>query len=180
MSQDLNQARPYAIAIFELASEQKSLTAWLDTISILAFIATNPSVISLANNPRSPKEKLFNLFKNTLKKNTESVVLEQALRLLNFLIIKRRLQLLPSIYAALDNLRCKKENLKKGSVISAKPLSEKQQEKLENVLVKRLKAKVFLDYAVDPNLLGGMILRFGNDVIDSSLQNKLQRLANSF
>jgi len=180
MAKNLDQARPYATAIFELANEKKALAAWLEALSLLVLITKDPVVISLANNPCVSREQLFNFFKNVLEKNIESAVLEMVLRLLNLLIIKRRLLLLPSIYTILDNLRCKKENLKKGSVVSARLLSEKQKEKLENVLAKRLKAKICLDYTTDPNLLGGMILCFGNDVIDSSLQNKLQRLANSF
>ena len=61
-------------------------------------------------------------------------------------------------------------------IVSAKPLSEKQRDALERTLHGAMGSKITLDTQVDASLLGGMIVKIGSRMVDSSLKTKLQRL----
>jgi F-type H+-transporting ATPase subunit delta len=85
--------------------------------------------------------------------------------------------LLPQIAAMYEAMRADVENRARVSVTSAAPLNEAQQQRLASALKKRLNREVQLDCSVDPELLGGAVIRCGDLVIDGSVKSRLAQLA---
>jgi F-type H+-transporting ATPase subunit delta len=165
-------ARPYAQAAFEYATAQQQITAWSVLLEALSQIASQAKVQELLKDPRYTVQQLAEIV--IALAEIEPTKEEQ-----NFIYLlaeKRRLTLLPQIAALFVEYRAAHEKQITVEVSSALPLSEQQQQALSQVLSKRLKLDVTLNCKVEPDLLGGLRLRMGDKVIDSSIRGQLSRL----
>ncbi len=90
----------------------------------------------------------------------------------------RRLNLLPHIAAQYEQMRADAESTADVTLTSAVALSAEQQARFTAALTKRLKRTVRLHCSVDPNLVGGAVIRAGDFVIDGSLKGRLEKLTN--
>ena len=95
------------------------------------------------------------------------------------LATNRRLPLLGEIARQFDILRALEEQNLDVEVVSAYPLTEAESEHLASVLRNKYEKEVTLTSRVDPNLLGGAIIRAGDTVIDGSVRGKLEKLGES-
>jgi len=93
------------------------------------------------------------------------------------LAVNRRLGYLPEISALFDELKDAALGVADVTVTSAAPVDEGQQRKLAAALQKRLKRTIRLHCVIDPQLIGGAVLRTGDLVIDGSLRTRLDRIA---
>ena len=87
-----------------------------------------------------------------------------------------KLQLLPEISALYNELRANAEGTIDASVVSAFPLEKAQVNKLAKMLKKELNRDVNIEATVDPSIIGGVIIRAGDRVIDGSVAGSLQNL----
>ena len=90
----------------------------------------------------------------------------------------RRLDCLPEIAALFDVYKDEAEGIADVTVTSAAPLDARQQQSLTAALARRLKREVRLHCTIDPDLIGGAVLRSGDLVIDGSVRGRLERIAN--
>jgi F-type H+-transporting ATPase subunit delta len=93
------------------------------------------------------------------------------------LAANRRLAYLPEITALFEVMKDAAQGVADVTVTSAAALDAAQEQKLSAALEKRLRRKVRLQCAIDPQLLGGAIIRAGDLVIDGSLSTRLERIA---
>lgn len=173
MAEQATIARPYARAAFEYAHAHNALKQWSDALAIAAAVAADPNVVRLLNNPRVAPAQVVDLIADV-----SGNALDNASR--NFvatLAANRRIALLPQIAAMYEAMRADVENRARVSVTSAAPLNEAQQQRLASALKKRLNREVQLDCSVDPELLGGAVIRCGDLVIDGSVKSRLAQLA---
>lgn len=168
-------ARPYAKAAFEYADGKKMLSAWEIMLQKAALISQNALVETLYTNPRITEEQWLSLFSDVLGSAAD----QEQRNFIHLLIQNRRLPLLPDIAFLFKTLREEKEKQSEVQVISAQALDKDYQQKLAARLTKRLKREVKLNAMVDPSLIGGVIIRAGDTVIDGSLRGKLNRLLDS-
>ncbi|MBI3551076.1 MAG: ATP synthase F1 subunit delta [Elusimicrobia bacterium] len=98
------------------------------------------------------------------------------MRFLNLLIDKKRFDLLPAVIAVLGKLIAEKNNTAKAVVRTARPLSAEVQNKLKQGLKEFSGKNVELDVKEDPELIGGLVVRLGDWVLDSSLRGQLRKL----
>src|SRR5690606_18202377 len=89
----------------------------------------------------------------------------------------KRLDLLPAIAEMYEQLKAEQEKLVEVEVISAFTLSQEQQDKLAKALSARLSREVRLNASEDASLIGGVVIRAGDLVIDGSVSGKLAKLA---
>ncbi len=167
-------AERYAAALFDLADEKKQLhqTA-ADLASLKSMIADSEDLRRLMRTPLVRRED---------KRRAMLAVLERAAlgdlvrRFVGVLADNRRLHLLPqAIDAYLAQLAARRGEMT-AEVRVARPLSARQQRDLVEALKRTVGGRVALDIRIDPALIGGMILRVGSRMLDSSLRSKLQRL----
>jgi F-type H+-transporting ATPase subunit delta len=90
-----------------------------------------------------------------------------------------RLELLPAVAAAYTTLRDKAHNRVRATVTSAVPLAPDQLATVKDALANNLKADPVLTAAVDPDLLGGLVVRVGDRVFDTSVRTRLASLTNT-
>jgi len=168
-------ARPYAKAAFEFASASGRAEAWSAMLNLAAVAVEVPEVAALLNDPRltreSKVEALVRLFAGDI---------DEAFR--NFVLTlgeNDRLAVLPTVRALFDELKAEAEKTLDAQVETAYELSNEQLQSLAAVLSKRLDRTVNLQQAVNPALIGGVVIRAGDVVVDGSVRGKLSQLAES-
>jgi F-type H+-transporting ATPase subunit delta len=165
-------ARPYARAVFELALEERNFDTWSKALGTLKALVEMPSIASLLDHPKVTRRELADLVIAAGKDlGTEAKYLVQVLSQ------NRRLRLIANIAQMFEAMRAEEEKRTGVFVTSATELSEAQRKALAAALRKRLGREVELQLRVDPELIGGAIIRAGDLVIDGSVRSELSRLA---
>ena len=173
MSEAITTARPYAQAAFEEAQKLADLKGWSEVLLSLAEAISYPEISSIAASPRVAKVQLENLMEVFLGG-------EASLQQRNFvriLVENQRLLILPEIAAIFESLRAEAEKTVSVVVDSAFELSAEQQEKIIGSLKARLSREIKLVCKVNKELLGGIVIRAGDKVIDGSARTRLGELA---
>ncbi|WP_290784511.1 F0F1 ATP synthase subunit delta [Halomonas sp.] len=166
-------ARPYAKAAFEYARDHQALDAWSEMLGTLGQIMASRDVQALVASPKFTTERKVAL----LVEVADIKVDDASRRFLDELAGQRRLPALGAIADQFERLRAGHEQRVDVTVVSAFELDDKQQQKLSGALKKRLNREISITTQVDPKLLGGVILRAGDTVIDGSVRGRLNRLA---
>jgi F-type H+-transporting ATPase subunit delta len=168
-------ARPYAVAAFETALDKDALASWAGMLNNAAQVIQDNQVVHLLGNPLITAKQLIDLICDVLNPILDT----EKKNFLSILAENKRLPLLPDI-AALFTMYCAEhEKSINVDVISAVRLDAVYQQKLVQSLTKRLQRNVSLNCTVDPELLGGVLVRAGDTVIDGSVRGKLNRLFES-
>lgn len=168
-------ARPYAKAAFAHARATQALPAWATALANAAAVVADPRVRPLLTSPHVSAAQLA-----ALLIDIAAGALDDAGRnFIRALAENRRLALLPEVSALFNHMKDDVERAIDVEVTSAAALNEAQRAELASSLEKRLARSVRLHCAVDPELLGGAVLRAGDLVIDGSVQAQLERLAHA-
>ena len=159
-------ARPYARAIFEHSE------GWLEELKQVVNVIDQPNVTKLIDSPKlAYKEKaeiFIGLFQGEIQKKTT-----------NFLRVlgeAKRLSLLPDILQEYQQLLAKKNKQKNVLITSAFKLNQSQEEEITEHLKKRYGENLTTKVEIDKNLIGGMTIKSGDEVIDLSTKGKLLKL----
>jgi F-type H+-transporting ATPase subunit delta len=175
MAEKTTIARPYAQAVFELAKAQGKLKAWSELLALSAAVAADPQIQNLLGDPRWGKEQLAKLFLELVGGPLDAT----GHNFIQVLIANRRLGLLPEIATLFEAERAVAEGTLEAQVISAYPLSEQQQAKIAATLQARYGRTVSITAHTDNSLLGGVLIRAGDSVIDGTARGQLAKLANA-
>lgn len=175
MADNTTLARPYARAVFDLARASGELAAWTDFLNIGAAAVRNERLRRLLDDPaRTPEgqaELLTSLYPQALSAEQSN--------LLRLLAHNERLDVLPEVAALYDQLRAAAENTLEVEVTSVEPLDDAATEALAGALRRRLGREVKLVNRTDPEIIGGVVVRAGDLVIDGSARARLERLASA-
>lgn len=175
MAQLTTMARPYARAAFETATQGGELKAWSSMLSLLGSLMLNRKVAEyLAAPSRNTGEKtqmLIDLCGSELDAKGQNFVL--------VLAANKRLALLPEISSIFEELKAEHEKTVDVEVISAFAMDAAAESKLATALKQRLQRDVKLNTRIDRSLIGGLIVRTGDLVIDGSVRGKLNKLSES-
>jgi F-type H+-transporting ATPase subunit delta len=174
MAESLTIARPYAEAAFKLARDANALPQWSDALARLASVASNGAARDLIGNPRVSGEQLASLVADvagTLSPEQHNFV--------QLLSSNERLSVLPEIVGHFEALKNASEGVIDAHIDSAYPLSEQQVAEVIATLQAKYGRKVKADVHVDPELIGGISIRIGDEVHDTSVRGKLAQLADA-
>jgi F-type H+-transporting ATPase subunit delta len=167
-------ARPYAEAVFELASQSGSLDKWSAMLSRLAQAAVHPSVTPLIGNPRVSDAQLVDLF---MSLGGEEV--SGARNFVAALAENRRLAALPQLRELFEALKNTREGVVEAEIATAFPLSQADLDGLISGLERRFKRRVQPSVHTDESLIGGVRIRVGDEVIDSSVRGRLAAMSSA-
>ncbi|HTV80741.1 MAG TPA: F0F1 ATP synthase subunit delta [Steroidobacteraceae bacterium] len=167
-------ARPYAKAAFAEARADSMLTAWSDALHKAAAVVTDPHVQSLLGDPHVTPAQLSKLVLDIAGGGLG----QHGRNFVQTLAEAHRLDCVPEIAALFDRYKDDAEGIADVTVASAAPLAQNQQQALAAALARRLKREVRLHCVVEPELLGGAVVRSGDLVIDGSVRGRLERIAN--
>lgn len=173
MSEALTTARPYAQAAFEEAQKLSDLKGWSEILLALAEAVTYPEIDKLVSSPRVVKAQLAGLLGDVAGGKLKP----QQLNFVKLLAENQRLQLLPEIASIFEVLKSEAEKSVDVEVDSAFELSAAQQDKIVSSLKKRMGREIKLTCKVNKELLGGVVIRAGDKVIDGSARTRLSEMA---
>jgi F-type H+-transporting ATPase subunit delta len=166
-------ARPYAKAAFEYAREHDSLTDWSEQLALAAAVVGDERISVVLNDPALTAEQQS----ETLAQVCGDELGTAVKNLLAILASNKRLALLPEINALFAQLKANQEKTVDVEVVSAFDLSDAMTDKLAGALSKKLEREVRVSTTTDENLLGGVLIRAGDLVIDGSVRGRLNKLA---
>lgn len=174
-SADRNVAERYAKAVLQLAqsaggdldekvlADISAVNKVIGETSDLSTVLAHPGITGVEK-----KKMIVEMFKKHVQEST--------LRLLELLIDKRRFELLPLIESEYRNLLFASKNIVTATLTSAEQLDDATVAGIKKKIGDKLGKKLELDVQVDKALMGGAVLRVGDQVIDGSLLGKLQSL----
>ena len=164
-------ARPYAEALFRVA-KSGNLAAWSDLVSEMAAVASNHDVKAFAGNPKHSDQQIVDTFLSLLKSNVSA----EAKNFVAMLVENGRLTLLPEIGAQFHDLKNAQEGAADAEIASAFELSDAQVKDLVATLESKFGRKLKPSVKVDHSLIGGVRVTVGDEVLDSSVRAKLQKM----
>jgi F-type H+-transporting ATPase subunit delta len=166
-------ARPYAEAVFELAKQESQLGPWSDALRFAAAVVRDGGMKAVLSSPRVSHEQKLGLLLST----AGSGMSEAGKNLLRLLLRNGRAELLPEISTLYEEFKERDEGVVEASVASAFPLTDDQMQALVAKLEDRFKRKIVARASVDPTLIGGAVIRVGDEVLDGSVRGKLDAMA---
>ena len=172
-------ARPYARAIFELASDDKELSVWSTALSTAAEV-TGDSVAKefLSRRDLNQDERVRFLQEVCADVgNAEVFSSGRGESLLRLLAENERLAVIPEIAMQFDELKAWAENTVKVQLVTATGVQESVVEQIKASLEKNLGRAVELEVREDPELIGGAVIYAEGRVIDGSVKSRLSELA---
>jgi len=167
-------ATRYAGALFELAEEQESVDAVADDLARLRLLfAESAELRQLVRNPTLSRDQQLSAVEAVLAAAEVSALTQ---RFAGVLATNRRLYLLDAVSEAFLASLAQRRGEVTAHVIAAQPLSEAQVGAITEALTGPFGSKLKLDLTVQPDLLGGLVVKVGSQMIDSSLRTKIDRL----
>lgn len=167
----------YATALFELARDSKSIdTVEASLATVKAALAESADFKTLTLSPligRADASKAIAATSKAMKLDSTTS------SFLGVLAQNRRLGQLPAIIRAFRSLAAHHRGETTAEVTSAHPLSTAQVTELKQQLRQRVGREVAVDLTVDQSLLGGLVVRIGSQMIDSSIRTRLNTLAHA-
>lgn len=180
MSDFETAARPYSRAIFELASEQDSLSYWSDVLQLAAVVASDEGMQALIAAPAMLKAQLATLFVSVLQAAEGAPEINKDVEnMVSLLAENDRLSGLPFIANGFEVLKQAALGTIEVQVTSARKLTAKQQKEMAIKLKSRLGKEVSITAEIDQSLIAGAIIKAGDLVIDGSARGRLNKLTST-
>ena len=165
-------AKRYAQAVFSLGKEQGTLDAWSSDLTVLANLIADDRVASYLTNPSIAAERRIAALDTSLGDSVQP----EAHILARLLIKCDRTLLIPEIRDTfVDQLRVER-GIVVADVTSAERLTDNEEELIRQKLEYLTGRQVVLALKIDSEIIGGIIIRIGDQVIDGSVRNKLERM----
>jgi F-type H+-transporting ATPase subunit delta len=172
MAENVTLARPYAEAAFQLA-KSSTLAAWSQSLGRMAAVTDTAEMLECIANPQLTAEQLSSLFVGVVGGD---LPVEQQ-NFVRVLIDNDRLGVLPEIAQLFNELKNGHEGVKDAEVESAFPLDDAAVKTLVADLERKFQCKINVTVRVVPELIGGVRIAVGDEVIDASVRGKLAAMA---
>lgn len=166
-------ARPYSEAVFKRAKETQTTGEWSDMLAFLSAVMSNPQLAQTADNPKVERTG----FTRLLMDICGDQINEEGQNFVKLLIHNNRLKLIQQIGLLFEAFRAEDEGYIDVDVNTAYPLSDDDQRQLTETLEKNLNKKVRLHVEEDNTLIGGVLIRAGDTVMDGTIRGQLQQLS---
>lgn len=163
-------ARPYAEALFQASASTLEATAgWLEK---LAAIAANAQLQQFADSPKTTPDQVFDLMASVAKEPLPAA----GQNFLRTVIANGRLAVLPEIAAQFRTLKNARSGTRDAVVYSAFPIGGAELAELSATLEKRFGGKLQVSVQVDSELIGGIRVVVGDEVLDTSVKARLEQM----
>jgi len=166
-------ARPYAKAVFEYADGASELTSWSGALATAAAVVQQDKMVTTLANPGFTHQQKAQAFVDVCG----DALSPSAQNFVQVLAENKRLELLPFIAALYEQFKAQREKSIDVEVATAFEISGDLEAKLAKALSAKLDREVTVQSSVDKSLLGGIVVRAGDTVIDGSVRGRLAKLA---
>jgi F-type H+-transporting ATPase subunit delta len=166
-------ARPYAVAIFNLAKEENALSEWSDMLSFMSGVVENKAINSFVLDSKvldtDREELILNVCGDKINSSGKNLI--------KLLVEYKRLLILTKITLLFEELKAKDEGVIEAEIIMADQPDKKMVENLLISLEKRFNKKIEGKVVIDRSIVGGTKIIVGDTVIDASVRGQLDNLA---
>jgi F-type H+-transporting ATPase subunit delta len=173
MAERATVARPYAKAAFAFAREAGRVAEWSGWLATARSVVASEEFQKLERSPGITTAELTKLVAGICGDGLD----DHGRAFLALLAENGRLDYLPEIASRFEEFKADDQNVADVEVVSATSLDDRQRDRLAAALRQRLRRDVRLHCSVDPQLIGGAVVRSGDLLIDGSLKGKLERLS---
>ena len=164
----------YASALYDLASEKKLVDVVLDDLLFIqSMIKNNKDLKLVIKSPLIKSNDKLVILQNILKSKKPNELSSTFLKVLSK---NKRFQKTLDIISQFKNINAQKRGDVLADITSAEKLSNEQQDSIKEQLRTILGDKLSLNYKVDEQIIGGLIIKVGSKMIDTSLSNKINKL----
>ena len=164
----------YASALYELASEKKLVDVVLDDLLFIqSMIKNNKDLKLVIKSPLIKSNDKLEILQNILKSKNQNELSSTFIKVLSK---NKRFQKTVDIISQFKNINAQKRGDVLADITSAEKLSNEQQDNIKEQLRTILGDKLSLSYKVDEQIIGGLIIKVGSKMIDTSLSNKINKL----
>ena len=172
MARSTTAARRYAEAAFEIALRDGTVEAWRRELDQAAEVLDDPTIAEAVHNPAVATA----LREEAIAKGLGSSVSANVLNLIRFMVRRGRIEELPRVAEEFRRLDDERNGVTHAIATSASPLEASEIQALTTRLEAMTGGKVELTVETDPSVLGGLIVRVGDRLIDGSVRGRLERL----
>lgn len=176
MAEHVTIARPYAEAVFKIATEGNAsgaLVAWSDALANIDGVVADARVQACIGDPKVSLQQLEGLVLGVVGDKLSG----EARNFVQVLVQNSRLDLMPLIRAHYEALKREKEGVLEAKIISALEMSDEQVKQLIAQLESKYQRKVTAQIETDTSLIGGVKIVVGDKVIDATVRGKLDAMA---
>ena len=171
MAGELQIARRYAQAYFELARQAKDIPGWRRSLEEVVQTLTRPDVVAVLDDPRLPQHERARVVSELL-----ADVAPPARNLARLLVERGRHGVLPQVLEQYDIFADRESGVVRAEVTTAVPVDATLEQRIRTELASRLGGEVQTTVRQDPSILGGLVIRIGDRVIDGSVRTRLAQL----
>lgn len=172
MAENVTIARPYAEAVFKLAREKNALAKWSEMLAFLEVVVKEPQVQSIIGNPNFSAARIESLLLGVCGEKIDGA----GRNFVQVLARNDRLPLLPEIRELFEQRKAEQEGVLEAKIFSAFPMSDEQVKQLVSRLEGKYKRKVVTQVSVEPELIGGVKIAAGDEVLDATVRGKLETM----
>ena len=162
----------YAQAAFQIAIGQDALDQWMDDLSLMAQALDSPEFADFLEAPQVPIGKKVEVIKSTLGGSVDRL----AVNLISLLASRGIARIIPSIVAEYQRLLDSHRGIERAQVVTAVPLDDARRQRIAELLQDIVGKEVRMTSRVNPEIIGGLIARVGDRVIDGSTRTRLQAM----
>lgn len=173
MADNTTAARPYARAVYQQAKASASIDDWGNALVLMAAVAGDNAMSSVLSNPQLNRADKGDA---VLKVIADKLNAQQQ-NLIKLMAENNRLPVLPEVAEQFEVYRAEAEGKIDAEVISAFDLSDEQQNAITKTLKDKLGREVSITTTTDASLIGGVVIKAGDTIIDGSMKSQLESLA---
>ena len=164
-------ARRYARAVFDLAQQEGQVEKWSDRLAQVRELMSDPEVAAVLTNPTIATEQRMQLISAA-----PQILDGQATNLARLLIESNRVRDVDTVEQEFQRLADEAAGRVRATVTTAIELTANDRDRVADELGKRLGKEIRLTVAVDPRILGGLKIQYGDRLVDASVATRLQQL----
>jgi len=167
-------ARPYAKAVFASALDTDSIDEIKKELKTMALVSSTTEVKSLIEDPTLSNNEILNSLKTLL----DGSISKTSQSLLNVLAENNRFNLLEAIFEIYKEIVAKHKEQKSVEVFVATEPSNDTEETIKTRLVSTYGEGTNVEFKIDPNIMGGLSIKVGDETLDLSVKGKVKKLIN--
>jgi len=173
MAEYTTSARPYARAVYTLATEAASIDSWGEALALMAAVAADASMQQIFDEPQLSKAQKGELMLKVIADKLD----QQQQNLVRLMAENGRLRALPEVLHQFEIYRAEAEGKVEAVVTSAFALTSEQEQAITETLKSKLGRDVSITTSTDESLIGGVVIKAGDTIIDGSMKSQLESLA---
>lgn len=176
MTDYITVARPYAKAVFLIAKEENSISGWSNLLAILDEISADAEASDFISRPDFSLKEKTQFLQTTVATLLKRELTNQEANFLSVILSAKRYDVLSSVRQAYDEMVLSDESIVEVDLISAFEVKELEHDMFIKALEKHFQKGIKLNVSIDPNLIGGAVIKAGDWVMDGSVKGRIEHM----